>query len=84
MINYLMILSDIDNSNHDLNSLDYLINHPSVEVPPHVGAEVMAENLEDSKSNFLGIISTQVKGCFQVLPCLCRDHNRQLLHNKVI
>ena len=44
-----MILSDIDDCNHDLNSLDYLTNHPSVEFPPQVGAEVMAENLEDSK-----------------------------------
>ena len=74
-----MILSDIDNSNHDLNSLDYLTNHPYVEVPPHVGAEVMAENLEDSKSNFQGKISSQVKGGFQALPCLYRDRNRQLL-----
>ena len=49
-----MILSDIDDCNHDLNSLDYLTNHPSVEFPPQVGAEVMAENLEDCQSKFPG------------------------------
>ena len=32
-----------------------MTNHPSVESPPHFGAEVMAENLEDCKYKKLGI-----------------------------